>query len=195
MSPIELRTEEDRVGDSGTVPGVWVLVLFDMTFFGLLFLVYLQARSSDPELFDAAQAELAVPLGFVNMVVLLTSSWFIVRAIQAARCGDSKVVAHRLRLTFLCAAVFMIIKAVEYTLKFSSDVDLTNDYFVYYFILTGLHALHVISGMVVLAIMTRKADRDGYLPGSVEGLENGATFWHMVDLLWVFIFPVLYLAS
>lgn len=196
MSPVELRTEEDdRVRDPNAVPGIWILLLFDMSFFALLFLSFLHQRSSQVAVFDASQAELTVALGLINMVVLLTSSWFVVVALDAARNGRSGDVARWLSAAFGCGAIFIAIKIVEYTLKFDSGIDLGNDYFTYYFVMTGLHALHVLAGMVMLAVMTRKARRGGYTPDTATGLQTGATYWHMVDLLWVMIFPVLYLAS
>jgi nitric oxide reductase NorE protein len=174
--------------------GVWIFVLVDMTFFGLLFVAYVVQQAHERELFAASQAALDIRLGLVNTVVLLTSSWFVALAVAAARGDDRRATNILLVLAIACGIGFTISKAVEYTAKIRSGYSmLTDDFFMFYFVITALHLLHVVAGTVVLLVMARKARAGTIGPTRMLALESSATFWHMVDLLWVMIFPLLYL--
>lgn len=187
----------DKVRRLPGVEGIWIFVLIDMSVFALLFLSYVLERVNQPALFARSQQVLDVRLGLINMVVLLTSSWLVALAVHAARENRQKLAARFLSLAFVCGLTFAVIKVFEYTLKFQAGISmLTNDFFMFYFIMTFIHFLHVLAGMVVLAIMAMKARRGGYGGEEhVQGLEVGATYWHMVDLLWVMLFPLLYMAN
>ena len=177
-------------------PGIWIFVLIDMSVFGLLFLVYALTRYDQPALFAKSQQALDVVLGLVNMVVLLTSSWFVALAVQCARANQNIQTTVMLVLGMLCGLIFAVIKIVEYTTKLNAGISmLTNDFFMYYYILTFIHFMHVLAGVVVLGVMAAKVRRGGYGAGNTQGIETGATYWHMVDLLWVMLFPLLYMAS
>lgn len=178
------------------LPGIWVFVLADMGFFALLFLSYVLEQSSHAEIFTQSQRTLNVGLGLTNTLILLSSSWFVALAVHATRNKQQKWVTRFLFLAILCGLSFVTIKIVEYNAKFRAGISiLTNDFYMLYFAITTLHLLHVIVGTVVLIIITNKAKRGGYHPGNTLGIETGATYWHMVDLLWVMIFPLFYLAS
>jgi nitric oxide reductase NorE protein len=174
--------------------GVWIFVLVDMTSFGLLFVAYVVQQAHARGLFAASQAALDIHLGLLNTVVLLTSSWLVAWAVLAARNGASRDTNVLLMLAAGCGIGFAISKAIEYTAKIRSGVSmLTDDFFMFYFVVTALHLLHVVAGTIVLLVMARKARAGTVGPQRMTALESSATFWHMVDLLWVMIFPLLYL--
>jgi len=172
--------------------GVWILVLGDMIVFGLFFITYLYYRAQEADLFERSQSLLNVDLGVLNTLLLLTSSWFVVMGVEAVRDGRNRGAKALLRLAFLCGAGFCAIKAIEYTEKFRDGITLvTNDFFMYYFMYTGIHLLHVAIGLGVLLFLMHKTD--AATPRDAPLFESGATFWHMVDLLWIMLFPLLYL--
>jgi nitric oxide reductase NorE protein len=172
--------------------GVWILVLGDMIVFGLFFVTYLYYRGQEAELFDRSQALLNLHFGVINTLLLLTSSWFVVMGVEAVRDGQHRRAKSLLRLAFLCGAGFCAIKALEYTEAFREGVTLvTNNFFMFYFIYTGIHLLHVAIGLGVLLFLMHKTETAA--AEDVRVFESGATFWHMVDLLWIMLFPLLYL--
>lgn len=174
--------------------GVWIFVLIDMSFFGLLFVAYVVQQSHQRELFAASQAALDIRLGLVNTVILLTSSCFVALAVSAARADDRRSTNVLLLLGAGCGIGFVISKVFEYGAKISSGFSLlTDDFFMFYFVITALHLLHVVAGTIVLAVMAGKARAGTVGPGRMMAVESSATYWHVVDLLWVMIFPLLYL--
>jgi len=176
------------------VEGIWVFVAADMTVFGILFGLFMAARRANPAVFDASRDSLNPDFGGVNTLILLTSSWFVVMALAAVRRSRFSTAQHWLGGAFLCGVAFMVSKAIEYTGKLSAGVTLlTNDFYMYYFTMTGIHLAHVVAGNVVLAVMWFKARARSFDPANPVPLECGATYWHMVDLLWIMLFPLLYL--
>jgi nitric oxide reductase NorE protein len=176
------------------VEGIWVFVAADMTVFGILFACFMAGRHGNQALFGQSRQALNPDFGGVNTLLLLTSSWFVVMAVAAVRGSRLRAAQHWLGGAFLCGVAFMISKVIEYTQKLSSGITLlTNDFFMYYFTLTGIHLVHVVAGNVVLAVMWFRARARSFDPANPTALECGATYWHMVDLLWIMLFPLLYL--
>jgi len=176
------------------VEGIWVFVAADMTVFGILFALFMAGRHGDPALFEQSRHALNPDFGGVNTLILLTSSWFVVMALAGVRARKFRSAQHWLAGAILCGVAFMISKAIEYTQKLTSGITLlTNDFFMYYFTMTGIHLMHVVAGNVVLAVMWFKARAKSFDPANPTALECGATYWHMVDLLWIMLFPLLYL--
>lgn len=176
-------------------PGIWILLCGDLLVFTVLFVVYLVKRGQAPELFATSQTHLNQTLGAVNTLVLLTSSLLVALALRALR---SEQFRHRASaLTYAAAGVgslFVMIKAIEYHEKFAAGITpSTNEFFTYYFTLTGLHLAHVCIGLGVLLILARVARRPDPTPTNLAFFEGGGCFWHMVDLLWIVIFPLLFL--
>jgi nitric oxide reductase NorE protein len=176
--------------------GTWIFIFGDMTVFALLFGVYLEARSHDPELFNTAQATLNQNFGAINTLLLLCSSLFVVTAIRAIRnrVGGKTLAPALIAGAFTCGLGFSLIKYLEYSDKLSSGIKpATNDFWMYFFVLTGLHFFHLLIGMGLLAfifVQARRAQLDARRFAFVEG---AGCFWHMVDLLWIVLFPLLYL--
>lgn len=175
--------------------GIWVFVLGDMFVFSLFFGTYLYYFHEQPELFLQSQDLLNKNYGAINTLLLLTSSWFVATAMQLYRGGNNKSAARFTASAFACGLGFAIIKITEFSEKFAAGITLTtNDFFMFYFMFTGIHFIHVLIGLVVLFICwrTAHATADG---SGLRTMENGATFWHMVDLLWIVLFPLLYLVK
>jgi nitric oxide reductase NorE protein len=194
----ETKVQVAEVGEAKRrlpgVEGVWVFVMADMTVFALLFGSFMISRHQNPALFEASRHALNPNFGGVNTLILLTSSWFAALALDAVRKSRFVPAQRFIGGAFLCGVAFMVSKAIEYTEKLNAGISLlTNDFFMYYFTLTGIHLFHVLAGNVVLAVlwfMARSRSFDSERPLVVE---CGAIYWHMVDLLWIILFPFLYL--
>jgi nitric oxide reductase NorE protein len=176
-------------------PGVWVLLFGDMTVFAVLFVVYLQARGHNRELFAHSQTALNKNFGAINTLVLLTSSLLIVMAGRAIRSARWAHLAQRLTLAGAAVgACFVVVKIVEYHDKVAAGITpTTNEFFTYYFVLTGLHLAHVVIGLAVLLALSRLARTAQRNATRIAFFEGGSCFWHMVDLLWIVIFALVFL--
>lgn len=171
--------------------GVFILVLMDMMLFMIIFGSYFYERAKNPEIFTQSQSSLSVSAGIFNTLILLTSSWFIVLAIRSLTRLNRRACMAFILLTLACSFAFSISKFLEYKEKLSAGITmLTNDFFMFYYMITGLHFMHVLIGSIVLIVMLFRIKNGS---SGVHGLESSATFWHMVDLLWIIIFPLLYI--
>ena len=175
--------------------GIWLFLASEVMLFGALFSSLVLLRTSDPRWPDGSTI-LNVPLATLNTFILISSSVTVVLAWAYLRLGELKKGKLFLLLTLLCGFGFMIIKAIEYGTKFShGQVPGTNNFFGTYYLLTGLHGLHVVGGMVVFAYLLMTANkwfatkRDQF----TNRVETTGLYWHFVDLVWIFLFPVLYL--
>lgn len=184
-------SRETRVpGESG----FWVIILGDLTAFALLFCVYTYYRGLDVGLYLESQERLSRLYGAINVALLLTSSWCVVEGIEAFR----RRVTDRARRLFGAALLlgigFVLVKVVEYGEKVRDGiVATTNEFFMFYYVLTGIHLLHLLIGLGVLAWMRAKAKSQWSAQRDIELMECGGLYWHMVDLLWVALFTLLYL--
>ncbi len=177
-------------GDSG----VWIFIIADMGAFALFFLIFTLGRVSSPAIFEASRQHLDIRLGLLNTLILLTSSYFMVRAVQGARAGVRTVVMRNLALTILIGLGFAASKMVEYAAKLRAGFGLTtNEFFTYYFVFTGIHFLHFVIGIAALAMMLAKSRSDALDDRFRVWIESVGCYWHMVDLLWIMLFPMLYL--
>lgn len=177
-------------------PGIWMFIAGDMAMFSLLFYLFLHYRAADPLLFTASQAHLNQTLGLVNTILMLTSSWLVASGVQAARRGEARVVRHCFRLAIMCGAAFLVVKYFEYGEKISAGQNMwSNDFFMLYFCYTGIHMIHVVLGMGVLAGVMSYARTDDFPGNSLRNVETGASFWHLVDLLWIVLFALFYLVG
>jgi nitric oxide reductase NorE protein len=174
--------------------GIWVLILGDMLVFGLFFLVFVYYRGFDVELYNRSQASLNQNFGAINTLLLLASSWFVVMAVEKARVAEGKPAAMLFGVALLCGGGFSVVKIIEYREKLAAGFTITsNDFFMYYYIFTGLHFLHVLIGMGVLTFLIIKTRSVKFSSDDMVLVESGASFWHLVDLLWIVLFPLLYL--
>lgn len=176
--------------------GVWVFVLGDMAVFALFFGAIVYTRGQDPAVFAEAQSHLSRTLGALNTLLLVTSSLLVALGVRSA---DGRRAGHAPALfggALACAVGFAAVKVTEYAHLISAGhVPADDDPTMYYFIFTGVHLLHVAIGIAVLAWVIRLARRPARTARDGALLECGTSFWHMVDLLWVVLFPLLYLMS
>jgi nitric oxide reductase NorE protein len=182
-------TRKDDWGPLTALPGnplMWVLIGSELAVFGVALVGYAGARARHPAGFAADQDELNRLAGLINTAVLLTSGLFAALANVAAHDGQRGAARARLGLAAALGAVFLIVKAREYGVELAAGHDLdSSPFFTLYFLVTGFHALHVVLGLVILGLVA--------LFDSPENIETGTAFWHMVDLVWILIFPSFYL--
>ena len=176
------------------VEGVWVFIGADMMFFSLLFMSFAFGRMDAPAIYEAGRLTLDPDFGGINTLILLTSSWFVVLAVDAAKHDRLDQIPRWLMAALLCGILFGVSKAFEYGAKIQAGLTpATNDFYMYYFVLTGFHLVHVIAGSIMLLVFWNMARQQKFGSTRLEVIECGATYWHMVDLLWIVLFPLLYL--
>nr|WP_158019328.1 cytochrome c oxidase subunit 3 [Mycobacterium basiliense] len=170
---------------------MWVFVLFETLVFTGYFGFYLFYRTQSPELFLRSQVELDLRIGVANTLLLLLSSWSVARCVQSARAGAYRPALKDALLTALLGLMFLGSKMVEWVRQIQRGNSLSgDDFFTYYFFLTGIHFVHLLIGFVVLGVLVYQLARPALR--SQELVETCATYWHTVDYLWVLIFALLY---
>jgi cytochrome c oxidase subunit 3 len=193
--------------DASTL-GMWVFVAQEILFFGGLFTLYVVYRSSFPTAFGLASNHLDLQLGTINTVVLIASSLTMALAVHAAQTGKRGGLVLFLLLTIALGSVFLGIKAVEYGHKFHEhlvpgphfsfpgpEAPNAQLFFSLYFAMTGLHALHMVIGIAILAVLIWMARRGRFGASYYTPVELTGLYWHFVDIIWIFLFPLLYLAG
>lgn len=171
-------------------PAMWVMVLGDMMIFAGYFAIFIVHRAMNPQQFLAEQNHLDVTLGTVNTLILLTSSYLVARVVTAARSGQHRQAIRLLWAAGGCGALFATVKTIEWAEKLSAGHTVSSEFFAFYYVLTGVHLLHVLIGLIVLGVCIRELSAP--LRRRLTLIEQGATYWHMVDLLWVVIFGLFY---
>jgi cytochrome c oxidase subunit 3 len=188
--------------------GMWAFLATEVMFFGGLIMCYTFARFSYPQVFEAASHRLFIGYGGVNTAILLSSSLTMALAVRAAQLDRRKSLITFLMITALFGLAFLVVKGFEYHADYVEELvprwhfkweeaqrGQAELFFWLYFTLTGLHALHVTIGVGILAAMVflaarRRINSENYMPAEMTGL-----YWHLVDIVWVFLFPLLYLAG
>ena len=187
--------------------GMWLFLATEVLIFGGLFVAYAVYQYLHPELFKAAHHFLDVRMGAFNTVVLLFSSLTVVLAIHGAQQGKKEMVIWNLVITLLCAGTFLVVKYFEYKHKFHAGLlpgyyftnamipspDEAHIFFGIYFLMTGLHGLHVVIRMIVLTWLLYRTWNNEFSEQYYSPLEIGGLYWHLVDVIWIFLFPMLYL--
>jgi cytochrome c oxidase subunit III len=186
--------------------GMWMFLGTEVLLFAGLFLGYTVYRWLYPGAFQEGSSHLDLMMGGINTVVLITSSLTVALGYHAIKQGQTKKCVALLAFTIACAAAFLVIKAFEYQHKFHdgllpgkwfSNTEFQspggNIFFTVYFLTTGLHAFHVIVGMSLLAWLLVRVRQGKYGPAYNVPVELGGLYWHLVDLIWIFLFPLLYL--
>lgn len=183
----------------GHIPGessMWFFIIGDLLIFGVYFVAYMIYRGQNQALFLESQQYLNQGIGATNTVVLLTSSLFVALGTQAARAGKS-VDAYRLfGLALAFGVAFPVLKMVEWIPKISAGVTPgENLFFMYYYVMTGLHLCHVLLGLAIMGFVMRnlRVSKELSNPPNITFVETGAMYWHMVDLLWLVLFALFYL--
>lgn len=198
-------TPEQQV-ESGKL-GMWLFLATEILLFGGLFVLYSIFYFLHPDLFKEAHKFLDVKLGAVNTIVLLFSSLTVVLAIHAAQQNKKNFVVINLVLTIACALAFLVVKYFEYSHKIHagllpgahftngslSNPDQIHIFFGIYFMMTGLHGFHVVVGIILLTWLLMRTIRGDFSSQYYLPLELGGLYWHLVDVIWIFLFPLLYL--
>ena len=189
--------------------GMWAFILTEVLTFGALFVAYTIYRAWNPDMFINANLLLDVNKGLLNTIVLIGSSLTMALAIWAIQLKKKKLSLVMLFVTFICAAIFLGIKYLEYEHKFHlgqlpgeyysymgpeiAHMNIPHIFFSIYFIMTGLHGLHVAIGMGLIAWLMVLTARDKLHSAYYTPMELVGIFWHLVDIIWIFLFPLFYL--
>jgi cytochrome c oxidase subunit 3 len=190
--------------DTGSKLGMWLFLFTELILFGGLFIVYAVYRFKYPAEFRLAATELNTLVGTVNTIILLTSSLTVALAITAIQKGKREFSMLLVGMTIVLALACLVNKYFEWSHKFELGIYPNSPelikkpvgevlYFGLYFVMTGLHALHVIIGMAVLAVMFGYIARKRITQTNFVRLEAGGLYWHLVDIIWIFLFPLFYL--
>ena len=183
-----MKTDTERVPGQ---PDMWFFVVFESLVFTSYFCVYLYSRTQHEAAFLNAQATLTLPLGIVDTILLLTSSWTVARCAALARAAQHRAAQHYAYATAGLGVAFLALKVVEWVKLIGEGNTFTSgDFMQHFFFLTGMHAIHLLIGFVVLGVLVRQlADPQRR---SLTAIETCTTYWHTVDLYWVIIFALLY---
>jgi cytochrome c oxidase subunit 3 len=187
--------------------GMWLFIAQEILFFSGLFMAYVAFRWLYPETWLAGADQLNKWMGGLNTIVLITSSFTMALAVRAAELRDRKTILIQTSLTIALAFVFLVVKYFEYTHKFHLGIypgkfyeyggatGLMPIFFAIYYCLTGLHGIHVVAGIIALGWILWRANRGDFDTGNYIAVENVGIYWHLVDLIWIFLFPLLYLVK
>jgi len=190
-------TAANNTTEPKLLPGdlaIWFFIFMELLVFGIFFIVYAVMRLQNIEMFNYYQLTLNRELGAANTLLLITSSYFVIQAVQAIRLNNIKQCIYWLYAALAGGTGFLILKSIEYADKFSEGINLsTNTFYMFYLSLTLFHFLHVILGMIILFAVAIKAKRGAYNAQNHTGIETGASYWHMVDLVWIILFPLVYI--
>lgn len=193
---MDLIEEKTDFGSIFYPPGgllLWIIIFLELITFGLGLMGLVYYGRLEPELFHASRLQLNPVIGTVNTLVLLTSGYMMANAVHQIREGNLARTIYFMKLTLIGGAVFVGLKSFEYYEKLNSVLEMgDNMFFTLYWLLTGFHLVHVLVGMVILGWMMFKM-KSVNSDIIVLDLESGAAFWHMCDLIWLLLFPVLYL--
>lgn len=178
-------------------PGLWVFLIGDMVVFGVFFVNFLIERAKEPEVYQTSREALDLTIGLTNTMILLSSSLLVAIGLENVRrhhfAGASKMFTGAVAF----GLAFAILKVVEYSHMIGGGHGPGgNAYYMWFFILTGTHLFHVVLGIVVLLVLLAKTRRCVEAEGSSRAVyEGGACYWHLVDLLWMILFPLVYLVA
>ncbi len=188
--------------------GMWIFLVTEVLFFSGMFLAYAVLRVFYPDMVHEAHHMLDWRLGALNTVVLLTSSLTMALAVSSAQRGNKERTVKMLAITLLCAFMFLIVKYIEYKAKWEHGtlpghlfinehlkLEKTPLFFSVYFVMTGIHGLHVIIGIGIIFHIMRRAARGDFSKDYFTPVEITGLYWHFVDLVWIYLFPLLYLIS
>jgi cytochrome c oxidase subunit 3 len=174
--------------------GMWLFIATELLLFGGLFAAYTIYRAKYPQMFHEQHAELNKPIGALNTVILICSSLTMALGVGSIKRGNQKLLRLFLLLTILLGIAFLINKYFEYGHKFEHHIyPGTSIFFALYFMMTGLHMIHVIAGLIVLTGVLMLSFTGKFSDKYNTPVELGGIYWHLVDLIWIYLFPLLYL--
>jgi cytochrome c oxidase subunit 3 len=199
------HTGHDHYDAEASKIGMWLFIFTELLLFGGLFIVYSVYRLMNPEAFHLAAEELNTTIGAINTVLLLISSMTIAMSTSALQLKKKGATLGLLAITVILGLVFLVNKYFEWGLKFEHGIypgseHLIKDFgqgeilfFGLYFVMTGLHALHIIIGLAIILVAAWRVQKGTVHENRAALLENAGLYWHLVDLIWIFLFPLFYL--
>ncbi len=172
---------------------MWIIIYLELFTFGMALIAMVYYSKDEPDVFHNSRLLLNTTFGTVNTIFLLTSGFFMAKSVQSFKETNIKKTILFLKLTLLGGLLFLILKSVEYYLKIDGGYTINyNTFFSFYWMLTLFHVIHVIVGLVILISVYRGLKKEKIIT-SVEDFEASASFWHMCDLIWLLLFPIIYL--
>lgn len=171
---------------------MWFFILAELTVFAIFFIGFAISEQLNEQMYAQSKQQLHPVAGLINTIALITSSLFVALAVGAIKRDDNKLTTQWLLAANIFAVIYLFVKGWEYQSLFAQGIDIeTNTFFTLYFLITLFHFMHVLLGMVILIYMMTKVS-SGYYKNNVSGFEAGACYWHMVDMLWIILFPLIY---
>lgn len=204
MEPITIHPDQHYDPEASKL-GMWLFIFTELLLFGGLFIVYSIYRYLNQDAFQMAAHELDTFIGAFNTVILLVSSMTIAMSTSSLQKKNIKLTIYLIGITLVLALIFLVNKYFEWGIKFEHGIfpgsqHLQSDFgqgeilfFGLYFVMTGLHALHIVAGMVIMIVALVKVRKGTVHAGRPMLLENAGLYWHLVDLIWIFLFPLFYL--
>jgi cytochrome c oxidase subunit III len=187
---------DPAVGYESAKLGMWLFLATELLLFGGLFAAYTIFRAKYPALFEEQHLELNKTLGALNTVILIFSSLTMAMGVTCIQRGNRKLLTILLAITILCGLIFGFNKYLEYSAKFHHHIyPSTSIFFALYFMMTGLHMLHVLAGVITLTVLLVLNVRGKFSETYNSPVEIGGLYWHLVDLIWIYLFPLLYLIT
>jgi len=173
---------------------MWFFILAELTVFAIFFIGFAVTERLNPQMFSEGKASLHQLAGLVNTLALITSSLMVALALLSIKASKANLATSYLFLAFLFSIIYLGVKSWEYVNLFDRGFDIeTNTFFTLYFLITFFHFMHILLGIIILGFMAKKSLAGGYQTTSnISGFEAGASYWHMVDLVWIILFPLLY---
>jgi len=199
-SSIAIASSSSKITDEELsdkkLPGdlaMWFFILAELTVFAIFFIGFAVSEQLNTDIFAQGKAQLHQTSGLINTLALITSSFFVALALSAMHKTQSKKAVYLILIAKVFASIYISVKIWEYLSLFEQGITIeTNSFFTLYFLITAFHLMHVLLGMVILSFIAHSAWHDKYNNNDLSGFEAGASYWHMVDLLWIILFPLIY---
>jgi len=173
---------------------LWIIILLELVTFAAGIIAFSYQSSLNPGIFSDSKEALNVHIGFANTLILLTSGFFIAQSVHHLRKGNEAKSQKMMWGGMLLGLGFLVLKSYEFVDKIEHGFDLShNAFFMYYWLLTGFHFMHVLVGLIILLVLAINLRKGVYSKDNYLDIETGASFWHMCDLIWLILFPILYL--
>ena len=187
---------------------MWFFILAELSVFAIFFIGFAVAEHLHADMFAQSKAQVHPIAGLINTLALITSSFAVALSLQAMHQNNAKLAVRRIIYALLIACIYLVVKVWEYQTLFNQGFDIeTNTFFTLYFLITFFHLMHVLLGMVILIYIAKNAAQGNYEhsdkpsvdalesdnQNTIAGFESGACYWHMVDMLWIILFPLIYI--
>ena len=175
---------------------IWIILSVEIITFLMAIISFMYTRNSNIELFNTSQQHLSATFGTLNTIILITSGYFMARTVSAVKKDENKKANKFIMISAILGFLFLVVKGTEYYHKIELGLTIReNIFFTYYWFLTGFHFLHVTVGVILLLAIKPSIKKKKYNSNDFLDVETVATFWHMCDIIWILIFPVIYLMS